>query len=78
MVNTNVPSVSELREFLHESWCTEASSSTQRAAEFLFAHVPVTVMDGTVLSVLSLPACAAVASHLQGRKPVSWVRRTIH
>jgi hypothetical protein len=45
MVNTNFPSVYELREFLNESWRSDASSTTQRAAEFLFTHVPVTVMD---------------------------------
>jgi hypothetical protein len=36
MSHTHTPTVSELREFLSESWCSDASKTTQRAAHSSF------------------------------------------
>jgi hypothetical protein len=57
MAHTHIPPVSALREFLSESWCSDASKTTQRAAQFLFTHVPETVMNDSAKRTISACLC---------------------
>jgi hypothetical protein len=54
---------------VYESWCSDASSTTQRAAELLFTHVPVTVMDDTAKRTIS--ACLRRCGQSITRKEIS-------
>ena len=61
MAHTHIPPasppVSALREFLSESWCSDASKTTQRAAQFLFTHVPETVTTDSAKRTISACLC---------------------
>ena len=57
MAHTHIPPASALREFLSKSWCSDTSKTTQRAAQFLFTHVPETVMNDSAKRTISACLC---------------------